>query len=110
MEREDNVKSFLLSSTKITTFTTSEDFLVVGCATCDGNKGYIRLYTTESLRLMQTIKGDSKNGYIGKHVEVKQNLIGMNQLWYSSRYKDFMFLSSLVGFRDVSTDIWEFDN
>ena len=110
MRRDDSVTSFLLGSTKITTFTTLQDFLVVGCATCDSNSGWIRLYTTDTLRLKKTIKGSSKNSYIGKHVETRQNLIGMSQLWYSSRYKDSMFFSTLLAFRDVKTEAWSFDD
>ena len=109
MTRDDNKKSFLIDSTKISTFTTSEDFLIIGCMECDFNKGWIKLYTTDTLRLKHTVKGSDKNKLVGKHVETKRNLFGMNQLWYSSHNNDFMFLTTLIAFKNVKTATWEFD-
>ena len=108
MTRDDSTKSFLLGSTEISTFTVSDDFLIVGCMTCDNNMGWIRLYTTDTLRLRHTIKGTDKNSLVGQHVETRRNVVGMNQLWFSSRYNDFVFLSTLLTFQDISTEKWEF--
>ena len=52
MTRDETAKAFLIGSTDISTFITSEDFLIVGCATCHSNAGEIRIYTTETLRLL----------------------------------------------------------
>ena len=45
MSRDETSQSFLFQSTLLTTFVTSKDFLVVGCATCDSGKGWLRIYS-----------------------------------------------------------------
>ena len=73
MSREHDVKSYLLGSTQITTFTVADDFLIVGCMKCNNNHGWLSYYTTDTLRLRKKIVGSDKNGYVGKHVETRQN-------------------------------------
>ena len=109
MSRDDEVKSYLLGSTQITTFTVAEDFLIVGCMTCGNNRGWLSYYTTDTLRLRKKIVGSDKNGFVGKHVETRHNMAGMSQLWYSSRYKEQMFLSAVHAFKDPETEAWSFD-
>ena len=57
MVRDDSKRSFLLASTQITAFETSKDFLIVGCATCDNNAGWLKLYSPEKIRLFKGIPG-----------------------------------------------------
>ena len=73
MRRDDSQTSSFLSSTVITTFVASRNFLLIGCATCDNNNGWLYLYNPLTLKLLKGIPGG--NGYtsIGLSVSARVN-------------------------------------
>ena len=66
MRRNEGNVAYLVSSTVITAFETDRELLVVGCATCDSNNGWLRIYNPQSMQLLKGIPGSSNYGYLGK--------------------------------------------
>ena len=65
MTKDDNSQSYLLPSTEISVFKTSKEFLVVGCATCNKNQGWLRFYNPRNIKLLKGLPGNSKEKFVG---------------------------------------------
>ena len=64
-----NEEVFLYPTVEISVFTTTPNFLVVGCATCNDNQGWLKFYNPENIRMLKAITGKSKSHeWTGKHV------------------------------------------
>ena len=59
MEKDDSLETYLMSSAKITAFEATKNFLVVGCATCDSNKGWLKFYNPRNAKLIKGIPGSA---------------------------------------------------
>lgn len=92
----------------LTTFITSDKFLILGCPTCESNKGQLRLYDLPTLKIGKFYIGDANYGYIGKSVALKDNVDNSQQIWYSSRKGSTLTFNSIIFFEDYETEIWKF--
>ena len=57
MEKDTSVETYLMSSAMISAFETTQNFLVVGCATCDNDKGWLKFYNPRNAKLIKGIPG-----------------------------------------------------
>ena len=81
-----------------TAFETTKDFLVVACATCENDQGFVRLYYRDSMRLFNGVIGKLGDGFVGKSIAVKDNIDGSNQVWYTSRRQEVLVVGSIMAF------------
>ena len=73
MRRDDSQTSSFLSTTVITTFVTSRNFLIIGCATCDNGNGWLYLYNPLTLKLLKGIPGTAGYKSVGLSVSARKN-------------------------------------
>ena len=103
-------ESYLIAQTEITSFIASREFLIVGCATCNNDQGWIRFYNPESIKIIKGIPGTDSHKFTGKEVEVKLNAEDTLQFWYSSRNGRYMSMNSLIAFQNTTTLAWVFQD
>ena len=113
MEKDDSLETYLMSSAKITAFEATKNFLVVGCATCDGNKGWLKFYNPRNAKLIKGIPGSAPQSMLlGQLVQASTNADMTDQVWYSSKDSDenMLVLNSIIAFQDLDTEKWVFDD
>ena len=59
MDMDDSVETYLKSTAKISAFETTSNFLVVGCATCENNVGWLKFYNPRNTKLVKGIPGSA---------------------------------------------------
>lgn len=105
----EGTASYLLQSTVITQFKTTEKLLVVGCATCNNNEGEIRIYNPASMKIIKGYVGSSKHAFMGKRISVTPQTDGAAMIWYSTRSGSTMGMSAIVTFQNYETERFEFE-
>ena len=69
MVKDESVEAYLMSSAKISAFETTQNFLVVGCATCDNNQGWLKFYNPRNAKLIKGYRGIAPSSkLVGQHV------------------------------------------
>lgn len=74
MEKVESVEVFLYPTVEISVFKTTPNFLIVGCATCNDNKGWLRFYNPRNTKLLKGLPGTSNSHmFVGRDAQVRMN-------------------------------------
>ena len=57
MSRDDNLQASLLPTTIVSAFEAKKGALVLGCATCNNNKGMVYIFDPSNMRKVKEIAG-----------------------------------------------------
>ena len=60
MSRDDGLQTSLLPSTKVTAFVATQGALLLGCATCNNNRGMIYVFNPTTMKKVKEIAGSDQ--------------------------------------------------
>lgn len=85
MSRDDGLQTSLLPTTSASAFVATKGTLVLGCATCNNNKGMVYVFNPTTMRKVKEIAGTDQYQYLGLQVLPTRNTGTANQFWFTSR-------------------------
>jgi len=104
MSRDDGLSASLLPTTSVTAFVATKSALVLGCATCNNNKGMVYVFNPTNMRKVKEIAGTDQYQYLGLQVLPTRNTGTSAQFWFTSRTSSgFSNMHSVVVFQDYDT-------
>lgn len=90
---EQNSSSIaLLHSVVLSYKKATSDLIILGCKTCQGGYGWIKLYDRQTFKSIKTIKGSSKDGRVGSSIALVSEAKGLTHLWYSINKGGVLYL------------------
>lgn len=73
VDEDTSKRSYLFSTTIVSTFESTRDFLVIGCATCENGKGWLKFYNPATIKLLKGIPGTSAYQNVGDQISLVKN-------------------------------------
>lgn len=107
MERDDGLQSSLLPTTEVSSFVATKGTLMVGCKTCNSNRGMIYIYNPQTMKKVTEIAGTNSYRYVGLEILPTTNADGSSQFWFTSRKSSgYINLHSVVVFEEYESSKW----
>ena len=77
--------SYLTSNINVETFLVSENFLLLGCPSCNNNQGWIKIYEITDIRtIVATVPGNNSYRRVGASIVTRKNASGAEEIIYGS--------------------------
>ena len=104
MSRDNNLQTSLLPTTEVSAFVAKKNALILGCATCNSNKGVVYVFNPTTMRKVKEISGTNQYQYLGLQVLPARNAGTSSQFWFTSRSSSsYINMHAVVVFSDYDT-------